>query len=285
LADVGGRVSPGEYPFDPISAGIPEAHKRLVHVVNFNDLESVEHLAKKHRIGCMILEPVLQNIGVVKPQPGYLQGLRKLADQYEFLLIFDEIKTGFRHAIGGYQSICGVMPDLCAFGKAIANGYPLSAIGGKSCYMDYFNHPEKSKRALISGTYNAHPIPVAAAIATIKKLASREYGVYHHVEKLGRILENGLKEILGKFDQPFYFARQGSAFCLYFMDHEPRDYHDLARHHQFDLDAKYRVQLIQKGIYNFPAPVKQGSISFAHSMEDIEQTLEKTQRVMEKLFQ
>ncbi|MGI8965109.1 MAG: aspartate aminotransferase family protein, partial [Limisphaerales bacterium] len=175
LADVGERVSPGEYPFDPISAGIPDAHKCLVHVVNFNDLQSVEHVAKKNGIACMIIEPVLQNIGVVKPQPGYLQGLRKLADEYGFLLIFDEVKTGFRHAIGGYQSICGVMPDLCVFGKAIANGYPLSAIGGKSSYMDYFDHPEKSKRALISGTYNAHPIPVAAAIATITKLASREW--------------------------------------------------------------------------------------------------------------
>jgi glutamate-1-semialdehyde 2,1-aminomutase len=284
ITDVGPRVSPGEYPFDAISAGIPEIGKLLVHVINYNDLASVSYIAERFPVACIILEPVLQNIGVVKPQKDYLQGLRRLADTFGFLLVFDEVKTGFRHALGGYQSLCKVTPDLSTFGKAVANGYPMGVIGGKKKYMDYFIHPEKTKRVLIAGTYNAHPITTIAAIATLQKLASPEHKVYDHVRELGRMLEKGLKDILGKYDFPFYIAREGSACCVYFMDHAPRDFHDIVTHHDFSLDKEYRFRLIKEGIYNFPLPIKQGSISYAHSVRDIEQTLDKTSLVIHSLF-
>ena len=285
LDDVGERVSPGEYPFDSISAGIPESHKALAHVINYNDLDSVSFILKKFPIACIILEPILQNIGIVKPFEGYLEGLRKLADENGFLLIFDEVKTGFRHALGGYQSICGVIPDLSTFGKAVANGYPMGVIGGKKEYMDYFVHPERSKRVLIAGTYNAHPLVTVAGIAALEKLASPEHKVYEHVYDLGEVLEEGLKDIFEKYDTPFYISRQGSAYCVYFMDHEPRDFHDIAKHHNFELDKQYRLELIKKGIYNFPLPIKQGSISYAFSLPDIEETLDKTKSVVHALFE
>jgi len=273
---IGERVSPGEYPFDSMSAGIPECHKSLVHVVNFNDLDSVSYIIKRFPVACIILEPTLQNIGIVKPEEGYLQGLRKLADENGFLLVFDEVKTGFRHALGGYQSICGVIPDLSTFGKAVANGYPMGVIGGKKKYMEYFVHEDRHKRVLHAGTFNAHPITNAAAIATIKKLASEESRVYAHVERLGLLMEEGLKEIFSKYDFPFFVCRERSAFCVYFMDHAPRDYHDILSNHDFNLDSEYRLALIQRGIFHFPLPIKQGSISFAHTEEDIETTLDKT---------
>lgn len=285
ISDVGNRVSPGEYPFDAISSGIPENNKSLIHVINYNDLDSVSYILKRNPIACIILEPILQNIGVVKPQPGYLQGLRKLADEHKFLLIFDEVKTGFRHAIGGYQSICGVTPDLSTFGKAVANGYPMGVIGGKKVYMDYFNHPEKSKRSLIAGTFNAHPLTTSAAIATLLKLSSTNNGVYRHVDYLGELLENGLKEIFGQYDRPFYIARQSSAFCVYFMNHAPLDFHDIAVHHDFTFDKEYRLGLIERGVFNFPLPVKQGSISFAHTVQDIEETIEKSRLVVHALME
>lgn len=283
LADIGDRVSPGEYPFDALSAGIPENHKSLIHVINYNDLDSVLYIVKRYPVACIILEPVLQNIGIVLPRPGYLEGLRKLADEHGFLLIFDEVKTGFRHAIGGYQSICGVTPDLSTFGKAVANGYPMGVIGGKKEYMDYFVHPEKAKRVLIAGTFNAHPLTTAAAIATLQKLSSTTYDVYKHVDYLGQLLESGLKEIFGQYDRPFHIARQSSAFCVYFMDHAPVDFHDIALHHDFTFDKEYRLGLIETGIFNFPLPIKQGSISFAHSVQDIEETIEKTRLVVHAL--
>jgi glutamate-1-semialdehyde 2,1-aminomutase len=282
LAAIGQRVSPGEYPFDAISAGIPLSHQRHVHVVNYNDLESIRYVAARHPIACIILEPILQNIGVVKPKAGYLEGLRCLADEFGFLLIFDEVKTGFRHALGGYQSLCGVLPDLCTFGKAVANGYPIGIIGGRTCYMEYFVHPDKKKRVLIAGTYNAHPIPIAAAIATVRKLMSTEHGVYPHIERLGGELERGLNDVLRGSGRPFHVARQGSALCVYFMDHAPADYHDLAQHNDTAFDKTWRVALIERGIYQFPLPSKQASISYAHNDDDIAQTLEAVADVMKK---
>ena len=280
--DIGPRVSPGEYPIDPLSAGIPDAHTSLIHVVNFNDLDSVRYVLARHAVACIILEPILQNIGIVKPIKNYLPDLQKIAEDAGVLLIFDEVKTGFRHALGGYQSVCGVTPDLSTFGKAVANGYPMGIIGGKGKYMDYFNDSDKSNRVLIAGTFNAHPMTTAAAIATLTKLV--EYNVYEHVQQLGEMLEKGLVEIFSHYEHPFYVAREGSAFCAYFMDHAPVDYHDILTNHDFSLDRAYRVNLIKEGIFNFPLPTKQGSISYAHTELDIEETLSKTEAVVKGLF-
>ena len=159
LEQLGARRSPGEYDFHPISAGIPEAHQELVHPVNFNDPGSVRYVCERHPVAALITEPILQNVGLIKPLPGYLEGLRELAGEFGFLLIFDEVKTGFRHAFGGYAELSGVSPDLAVYGKAIANGYPLAAIAGRSEWMDYFFHEDPAKRVLLAGTYNAHPVP------------------------------------------------------------------------------------------------------------------------------
>lgn len=282
--DIGDRIQEGEYPFDSLSAGIPENHKKYVHIVNYNDLESVQYIVNTYPTACILLEPILQNVGIVKPLLGYLEGLRNLADQHNFLLIFDEVKTGFRHALGGYQSICGVIPDLSTFGKAVANGYPMGVIAGKSKYLDFFIKEKKEERVLIAGTFNAHPMITAAAIATLNKLSSEEHNVYTHVEKLGQKLEDGLNRIFSGYDKPFYVARQGSAYCVYFMDHQPVDFHDIIDNNDMEFDKKYRYELIKEGIFNFPTPIKQGSISFAHTEKDIEITLEKTAAVVSRLI-
>lgn len=274
LEVIGPRVSPGEYRYIPISAGIPREHQQLVHPVNFNDLQSVEYVCQKHPIAALITEPILQNIGIIKPEAGYLEGLRSLADRYGFVLIFDEVKTGFRHGIGGYAKIAGVMPDLVVFGKALANGYPIAALGGKKDLMDWFVHPEPSKRVLLAGTYNAHPVPTAAAIATIERLLMNDGEVYRHVEWLGQRMQSGLEEILRGLSFEAVVARQASAFCVYFMDHCPRDWHDLAAGHDFNLDQQLRLALIGRGVYFFPTATKQCSISFSHTEEDVEFTLE-----------
>ncbi|MGB9195936.1 MAG: aspartate aminotransferase family protein [Terriglobales bacterium] len=277
---IGPRVSPGEYPYIPISAGIPHEHQQLVHPINFNDLESVEYVCKKYSIAALIVEPILQNLGIIKPVAGYLEGLRRLADRYNFVLIFDEVKTGFRHGIGGYAKIAGVIPDLAVYGKAMANGYPIAALGGKKDLMDWFVHPVPSKRVLLAGTYNAHPVPTAAAIATIERLLANDGQVYRHVESLGKMMQEGLEQILRNAGIEAVVARQGSAFCIYFMDHCPKDWHDLAASHNADLDQELRRKMIGNGIYFFPAATKQCSISFAHTRKDIESTLEEVETVL-----
>jgi len=278
--EIGPRVSPGEYSKRPLSAGIPEHVLEDVHVVNFNDLDSVSSVVAENPVAAILLEPILQNIGVVLPQPGYLQGLRDLCDREGVVLIFDEVKTGFRHALGGYQSVCDVQPDLSTFGKALANGYPIGAIGGREGLMNSFVDPDPTRRVLIAGTYNAHPIPCAAAIATLEKLAANEKGNYDKLYGLGERLQKGLESILEECGITASVARQGSAFCLYFMDHAPRDWHDILEHHDFELDKWHRQELIGRGIYHFPLPTKQGSISLAHDVKAIDTTLEKMREVL-----
>ncbi len=278
LSELGPRAAGRAYPFHAISAGIPVAHQQLVHPVNFNDLDSIRATAQRVPLAAVLLEPILQNIGIVKPQPGYLQGLRKLADEFGFVLIFDEVKTGFRHALGGYASVVNVWPDLAVYGKAIANGYPMAAIAGKRALLDLFADPDPSRRVLLAGTYNAHPVPTVAATATIDILRDERQGVYAKLETLGARLQSALEDLGRRFSLPVVVGRQGSALCPYFMDHMPFDWHDLAENHDFAWDAKLRRELIAQGVYTFPIPVKQWSVSAAHSESDIEETIAALER-------
>ena len=229
-------------------------------------------MCEKYNIAGLITEPVLQNIGVVPPLPGYLEGLRSLADEFGFVLIFDEVKTGFRHGFGGYAAIAHVSPDIVVYGKALANGYPIAAIGGRGELMNLFVHPNISKRVLLAGTYNAHPVPTAAAIATLERLLEHDGEVYRHTEALGTYLETCLLQELGEA-APWKISRIGSAFCIYFMDHIPRDWHDVAANHDFELDIALRRRLIENGIYVFPLGAKQWSLSAAHSRADVDETV------------
>lgn len=281
LERVGPRVSPGEYPFVPLSAGIPGSTKRLVHVVNFNDLDSIEYVMRRFPVACVLTEPVLQNVGVILPRPGYLQGIVDLCRKYGAVSIFDEVKTGFRSATGGYQSVAGVTPDLSVFGKAVANGYPMGVIGGKREIMNLFDSQDPEKRVLIAGTYNAHPVNVAAALATLHKL--QDGHVHRHVKEMCDLLYEGLQTIFAEKGMTISLASNASAFCLYFMDHLPVDLHDILLHHDSDLDLRFRRELIRNGIYHIPLPFKQGSVSFAHSREDISKTLDVTRRVLKVL--
>lgn len=281
LEQIGPRLSPGEYPFQPSSAGIPDTVMEKIHCIGFNDLASAEHILKKYPVACILTEPVLQNIGVVLPQPGYLQGLISLCEQHNAVCIFDEVKTGFRSALGGYQSVAGVKPHLSVFGKAIANGYPLGIIGGKREIMELFDAPDPDKRVLIAGTYNAHPFNVAAAIATLKILQRTE--VYTHLNQMSNLLKNGLETLFKEKGIPATVAVSGSASCTYFSEKAPQDLHDILTEHNADFDLVYRKALIEEGIYLMPLPCKQSSISYAHSREDIYRTLEANQTILKKI--
>lgn len=284
LADIGPRVSPGEYPLRPNGAGTTIDTNHFVHPVNFNDLDSVRYVCRRYPVAAMITEPVLQNIGVVRPQDGYLAGLRQLADEYGFLLVFDEVKTGFRLALGGYSEICGVKPDLVTYGKAIANGFPLAIVGGKAEYMDYVVHKDPAKRPFVAGTYNGHPVAVTAAIKTIEYLLANRARVYGHVEELGRQMEQGLRAIFAKHGVTATIARQGSAFSYYLMDTNPVDFHDIMEHHDFERDVQLRRALIELGIFFVPIATKQCSISAAHTADDIQLTLQCFERAVSAVW-
>lgn len=274
LEEIGPRVSPGEYPLRPVGAGTTIEDTRFVHAINFNDLESVRYVCRRYPVAALITEPILQNIGVVRPRPGYLEGLRQLADEYGFALIFDEVKTGFRHAVGGYSAISGVRPDLVVYGKAVANGFPLAMVGGRREFMDYLNHADPARRPFLAGTYNGHPVPVAAAIKTIEYLVANQNTLYPRIEKLGQRIENGMQEIFARHGITACVSRQGSAFSFYFMPEPPRDLHDIIEGHDMKRDVALRRAMIERGVFFIPIATKQCSISAAHTQEDIDFTLQ-----------
>ncbi len=281
LAQLGKRVCPGEYPFVPLSAGIPDNTKRRVHLVNFNDLESIAYVMKRYPVACVMTEPVLQNVGVVLPKPGYLEGLIQLCEDNGTVCIFDEVKTGFRSALGGYQSVAGVTPHLSVFGKAIANGYPLGIIGGKKEILDLFHTADYDKRVLIAGTYNAHPINTAAAIATLKIL--KDPTVYEQINHVSNRLYTGLQQIIHEKGIPAVISNNASAYCIYFAEKAPQDLHDILENVDFKKDIAFRQASIEKGIYHIPIACKQSSVSFAHTEADIDRTLEVSREVMKSL--
>jgi len=281
----GHQVVGDEYPLAPLTAGIPAAERGLMHAVEFNDLEAVETVARRHKLAALITEPVLQNVGIIKPRPDYLEGLRRLADQYGFLLILDEVKTGFRSAPGPYHATRGIDPDLSTYGKAIANGFPIAALAGKAKFMDLVTSADPHNRVLIAGTYNCHPIPVAAAIACLRKLTDTSLNVYAKLDHLSARLENGVQRLMADHGVAATFVRQGSAHCTYFMKTAPTNWWETLCGHDFAFDVRYRRALIERGIYQFPVAAKQGSISFAHTEADIDQTLEATDSALTELQQ
>lgn len=284
LAEIGPRVSPGEYPLRPLGAGTTIEQTRFVHAVNYNDLESVRYVCRRYPVAALITEPLLQNIGVVRPQPGYLEGLRDLADEFGFLLVFDEVKTGFRHALGGYSEISGVTPDLVVYGKAVANGFPLAVVGGKAEYMDSIINPDPARRPFVAGTYNGHPVAVAAAIETVRYLAANRERIYPRMEAMGRNVEAGITNIFAKRGIPACVARQGSAFSFYLMPNPPRDLHDIIENHDFTRDVALRRSLIQNGVFFVPIATKQCSLSAAHTDADVDFTLEQFEKAVTAIW-
>jgi glutamate-1-semialdehyde 2,1-aminomutase len=146
--------------------------------------------------------------------------------------------------------------------------------------MNLFNDPDPAKRVLIAGTYNGHPLPMAAAIGTMEKLLREGDALYTRLNALGERMDRGLTDLSARHGITATVARQGSAFCLYFMDHAPRDWHDIATYHDMERDLRYRRALIGRGVYHFPLPTKQGSISAAHTEADIDETLAVTDAVL-----
>lgn len=270
----------GEYQFTNTSADIPKDVRRHVHVINFNDLESVESVMQRYPIACVITEPILQNVGVIPPQPGYLAGLRKLCDQYGALLVLDEVRSGFRTSFGGYQSIANVQPDLSVFGKSIANGYPLGVVGGKASVMALLDSPDPSWCVALNGTFNPHPFTIAAALATLTILKREQDAVYERLETLGARLQTGLEMAFADLKVTATVSRIGAAFCTYFCDHVPVDWHDLMTNHDFTMDRCYRRELLERGIYLFPLPCKQGLLSAAHTREDIDKMVDATREIL-----
>jgi glutamate-1-semialdehyde 2,1-aminomutase len=189
------------------------------------------------------------------------------------VLVFDEVITGFRHGLGGYQGVSGVTPDLTTLGKAMGNGWPISALGGKSELMELFS-TTPGRPAFFAGTFNGHPPTAAAALATIGKLRSEP--VHEHVFRLGERTRQGLRELYARLGVPVVVAGFGSVFVTYFLEGPVESYDDLLAN-DVELFTGYRRELMSHGIFELPLNLKRSHFSYAHRDDDVDRLLEATE--------
>ncbi len=257
---------------DPHSAGMLEAAIDATLVCRYNDLEDVRATLARHAedVAAIVVEPVAHNSPGLKPRPGFLEGLRAVCDATGALLIFDEVITGFRHHIGGYQAIAGVDPDLTTLGKAIANGFPLAAVGGRREHLERFTTTADGD-VHFGGTYNGNAAAVEAGLATIAQLEDGR--VHERVFALGERMRSGLAEVAERVGVPVVVGGFGSLFVLCFMDGPLETYEDALRNDEA-LFGRYRRELIARGIFEMPESLGRSHISAAHTADDVDRSLE-----------
>jgi len=253
----------------PDSPGVPPGFAKETLVAKYNDVISVRKLFERHgkNIAALIVEPVCGNMGVIPPDKNFLAFLRRLTRRYGTLLIFDEVITGFRIAIGGAQSLFGVTPDLTCLGKVLGGGLPLAAFGGRRQVMDLVAPEGPVYQA---GTLSGNPLAVTAGLATLKLLARP--GTYARLEAKGKKLEEGFTRILKKFSIRGTINRIGSMMTLFFGVERVRNADD-ARRCDRERFARYFHGMLRRGIYLPPAPFEAMFVSLAHTTVDIDSTV------------
>ncbi len=258
----------------PDSPGVTPGTAQDTLLAPFNNLGAVEALFEQNEeeIAAVILEPAAGNMGLVLPEPGFLEGLRELTRRCGALLIFDEVMTGFRLAYGGAQERYGVTPDLTTLGKVIGGGLPVGAYGGKRAIMEQV---APSGPVYQAGTLSGNPLAMASGIATLKRL--QEPGTYEHLEKMTARLVRGIGEAAEKHGVPIYSRQAGSMFCAYFSDQPVTDFESAARSNVKQFGAFFR-NLLENGVYIAPSQFEAGFMSLAHSDEDIEKTVDAADR-------
>lgn len=267
LASAGSGVATLSIPGTP---GVPEAVVRDTLLAAYNDLEAVKaHFSRAGKeIAAVIVEPAAGNMGLVKPRAGFLEGLRELCDANGALLIFDEVITGFRVGFGGAQERFGIVPDLTTLGKIIGGGLPVGAYGGKRKYMSRIAPAGDVYQA---GTLSGNPLAMAAGLATLAELKKADYQA---LEKRVAALCAELSAVLKAKKLPVFINQLGSMFTIFFT--EAGEPHDFTEVKQGDTEryARFYQHMREHGIYLAPSAFEVAMVSFAHSAEDFQATVE-----------
>jgi len=254
----------------PDSPGVPPEATGNTLIAPYNDIEAVETLFHTYptEIAAVIVEPVAANMGLVLPQPGFLEQLRSLTKAYGALLIFDEVMTGFRVALGGMQERVSIIPDLTCLGKIIGGGLPVGAYGGRREIMEQVAPLGAMYQA---GTLSGNPLAMAAGIATLTEM--RKPGQYEELERKSQRLGDGLERVINETGVELQFARIGAMFCLYFTGQPVTDYAS-AKSSDTASYAQYFWNMLARGIYLPPSQFEACFISLALDDEMIEETIE-----------
>ena len=255
----------------PDSPGVTKGVANDTLTAPYNDLTAVQTLvdANKDQIACIILEPVVGNMGLVKPAEGFLEGLRQICDKEGIVLIFDEVMTGFRLAKGGFQERCGVTPDMTTMGKIIGGGMPVGAYGGKKEIMDCVSPAGPVYQA---GTLSGNPIAMAAGQAMLTYL-NEHPEVYERIEAVGNTLTSGIRENMQKLGLNYTLNHVGSMFTLFFTDKPVNNFED-AKTSDTALFGKFFNAMLKRGIYMAPSQYEAMFISTALTDEHVAQILD-----------
>ena len=255
----------------PDSAGVPKGCTEDTMTAVYNDLDSVRALMEQAdgQTAAVIVEAVGANMGVVPPKKGFLEGLRKLCDEYGALLIFDEVITGFRLAFGGAAEYFGVTPDLVTYGKIIGAGMPVGAYGGRREIMELVSPVGKVYQA---GTLSGNPIAMAAGLTQLKYLYEHQE-IYKDLEEKGKRLYGGMEKILAEKNLPYHINHVSSLGSLFFTEQEVVDYTS-AKSSDTKAFSEYFKGMLARGIHMAPSQFEAMFLSVAHTDEIIDQTLE-----------
>jgi glutamate-1-semialdehyde 2,1-aminomutase len=252
----------------PASKGIPADMARWTLAVPFNDLAAAEHLfaARGSEIACLIIEPVMMNIGIVIPEAGYLAGLKEICQRHGAALIFDEVKCGATIAAGGAIERYGVDPDLACFAKSIGGGAPMGAFGGRAEFMDQIGDGIAQQ-----GTYNGNPLAVAASLAALTEVLTPE--AYEHFSRIGARLTAGCEKAITEFDVPAHVIDLGCKGCVSYRPTPLRNYRDFLETNAALFDASW-AWLVNRGIFMTPGNEEQWTLSVQHDDGDIDRYVE-----------
>lgn len=277
----------GEVRTVPDSIGFPDDAKEGVINVLFNDIDALEKVAKKYKgqIACLIMEPISYNCGCLESRKEFLQQVRELCTREEIILIFDEVICGLRMRPGSAQRYFDVYPDLTTTAKAIAGGLPIALVGGKAEIMDHYNPIGK---VAMSGTYTGSLMPVMGAIECMKM--AMEPGFYEHFDALGERLFTGIDNLFSKYGLPGHVRGVGARWAIYFGVEDPQDDFDfrkIAGGFNREMDKKFVTQAPQKGLWFHDTSTAitpaHRALMTAHTMQDIEVTLEKMDVIFKTL--
>jgi glutamate-1-semialdehyde 2,1-aminomutase len=262
----------------PGTAGVTEGAVRDTLVVPFNDLAAVEQAFESHgdQIAALVVEPVPANMGLILPEPGFLQGLRSLCDRYESVLIFDEVISGFRVGRGGAQAHFGVVPDLTTFGKVIGGGLPVGAYGGRRVLMQQIAPQGEVFQA---GTLSGNPVAVAAGLATLGLLDRP--GTFEMLAESAAALAEGFAKLAEEAGVPLVTASLGGIFGFFFSAEPVRDYAG-ARSADAGRYATFFQAMLEQGVYLAPSAFEVAFVTTAHGADEVAETLEAARRAFRK---
>lgn len=262
----------------PGSPGVPKAFVDSTILVPFNDVSAVSDAFRRwgDEIACVIVEPVAGNMGFVPPVPGFLEGLRAQCDASGALLIFDEVMTGFRVALGGAQAVFGVRPDLSCLGKVVGGGLPAAAYGGRA---DLMMQIAPAGPVYQAGTLSGNPLAMAAGIETLRRISAK--GFYERLAERTRALTDGLARLAAEAGVAFTSDSLGGMFGFFFHPGPVRNFEDAKKSHPTRFRAFFQAML-EAGVYLAPSSFEAGFVSSAHRPADIDRTLEAARRALRK---